>query len=206
MLAVLNRCQDALDATRRLDFLGPLLLRLYLVPVFWMAGTQKLKDIDATAAWFGNPDWGLGLPFPELLAWAAALSEAGGAILLLFGLAVRWVSIPLMVTMLVAICAVHWPYGWQVIADPAAPFANERVLAAAEKLQRARALLREHGNYQWLTGSGQFVVLNNGIEFAATYLAMLLALFFGGAGRWLSLDYWLARRWRQQRTRMDGGA
>jgi uncharacterized membrane protein YphA (DoxX/SURF4 family) len=199
MIALLNRFQDALEATQRLDFLGPLLLRLYLVPVFWMAGTHKLADIDATAAWFGNPDWGLGLPFPELLAWAAALTEAGGAILLLFGFAVRWISIPLIITMLVAIFAVHWPYGWQAIADPSAPFANERVLAAAEKLERARAILREHGNYDWLTGSGKFVVLNNGIEFAATYLVILVALFFSGAGRWLSLDYWLERRFRTPR-------
>ena len=43
-------------------------------------------DIEATAAWFGNPEWGLGLPFPTLLAWLAGLSEAGGAILLLLGL------------------------------------------------------------------------------------------------------------------------
>jgi len=195
MLTVLNRLQDALDASRRLDLLGPLLLRLYLVPVFWMAGSRKLADIDATAAWFGNPDWGLGLPFPTLLAWLAGLSEAGGAILLLVGLGVRWVAVPLMATMLVAIFAVHWEYGWQAIADPGAPFANQRVQAAAEKLERARQILREHGDYAWLTGSGRLVILNNGIEFAVTYLVMLVALFFGGAGRWVSLDYWLARRW-----------
>ncbi len=87
----------------------PLALRLYLAPVFWMAGCQKLADMPATIEWFGNPDWGLGLLFPELLAWLAALSEAGGAVLLLCGLAVRWISLPLMVTMLVAIFAVHWP-------------------------------------------------------------------------------------------------
>ncbi|MFP6848165.1 MAG: DoxX family protein [Pseudomonas sp.] len=198
MLSFLNRLQDALDATRRLDFLGPLLLRLYLVPVFWMAGTHKLADMDATAAWFGNPDWGLGLPFPELLAWAAALTEAGGALLLLFGLAVRWVSIPLIVTMLVAIFTVHWPFGWQAIADASAPFANERVMASVEKIARARELLKEHGNYDWLTSSGKLVVLNNGIEFAATYLIMLVVLFFSGAGRWLSLDYWLSKVLRQR--------
>ncbi|MDO9623174.1 MAG: DoxX family protein [Pseudomonas sp.] len=198
MLSFFNRLQDALDATRRLDFIGPLLLRLYLVPVFWMAGMHKLADIDATAAWFGNPDWGLGLPFPELLAWAAALTEAGGALLLLFGLAVRWVSIPLIVTMLVAIFAVHLPYGWQAIADAGAPFANERVVESVGKLERARELLKEHGNYEWLTSSGKLVVLNNGIEFAATYLVMLVVLFFSGAGRWLSLDYWLGRVFRQQ--------
>jgi hypothetical protein len=37
-------------------------------------------------------------------------------------------------------------------------------------------------------------LLNNGIEFAATYFIMLLALFFIGAGRYLSVDFWLARR------------
>jgi uncharacterized membrane protein YphA (DoxX/SURF4 family) len=197
MLSLLNRLQDGLDATRRLDFLAPLLLRLYLVPIFWMAGTHKLADMDSTIAWFGNPDWGLGLPFPAVLAWLAALTEVGGALLLLCGLAVRWISVPLMVTMLVAIFTVHWEFGWQAIADASAPFANERVLAAGEKLERARELLQEHGNYDWLTSSGKFVVLNNGIEFAVTYLLMLLALFFAGAGRWLSIDYWLALRFRQ---------
>lgn len=196
MLTLLNRLQDGLDASRRLDFIAPLLLRLYLVPIFWMAGMNKLADMDATIAWFGNPDWGLGLPFPTLLAWLAALTEAGGALLLLCGLAVRWISIPLMVTMLVAIVSVHWPFGWQAIADAGAPLASQRVLDSVEKLARARELLRAHGNYDWLTSSGKLVVLNNGIEFAATYLLMLLALFFSGAGRWLSLDYWLARRWR----------
>ena len=43
MLATLNRLQDRLDATRRLDFIAPLLLRLYLVPVLWMAGSRKLQ-------------------------------------------------------------------------------------------------------------------------------------------------------------------
>lgn len=74
MKTVFLRLQHALDVTRRADFLAPLALRLYLAPVFWMAGSQKLADMPATIEWFGNPDWGLGLPFPELLAWLAALS------------------------------------------------------------------------------------------------------------------------------------
>jgi len=41
-------------------------------------------------------------------------------------------------------------------------------------------------------------VLNNGIEFAATYLVMLLSLFFTGGGRLLSLDYWLQRQLRNR--------
>ena len=38
----------------------------------------------------------------------------------------------------------------------------------------------------------------SGIEFAVTYLLMLLALFFSGAGRWLSLDHWLAKALRRR--------
>ncbi|HHE31716.1 MAG TPA: hypothetical protein ENL07_03575, partial [Chlorobaculum parvum] len=63
-----------------------------------------------------------------------------------------------------------------------------------ERLERAMAILQEHGNYEWLTSSGEFVILNNGIEFAATYFIMLLVLFFYGAGRSVSLDYWIARQ------------
>ncbi|VAW67633.1 FIG035246: DoxX family protein, partial [hydrothermal vent metagenome] len=63
--------QSLLNKTRAVDFLGPLALRLYLVPIFWMAGTKKLADMDSIIDWFGNSDWGLGLPFPELLAWLA---------------------------------------------------------------------------------------------------------------------------------------
>jgi len=88
--------------------------------------------------------------------------------------------------------------GWPAIADASAPFANERLMASVDKLERVRELLKQHGNYDWLTSSGKLVVLNNGIEFAATYLVMLVALFFSGAGRWLSLDYWLSKALRKQ--------
>ena len=171
---------------RHLDGLAPLALRLYLVPVFWMAGTQKISGMESTIEWFGNPDWGLGLPFPSLLAHMAAYTEAIGALLLLVGLATRWISIPLMVTMLVAIFAVHWDSGWAAIADSG----SEDV---AVRLGAARELLQEHGNYSWLTEKGSFVILNNGIEFAVTYLIMLFSLLFTGGGRYVSADYYLSK-------------
>ena len=62
-----------------------------------------------------------------------------------------------------------------------------------ERLTAARQLLERHGNYRWLTERGSLVVLNNGIEFAATYLIMLLSLLFHGGGRWVSLDHWLVK-------------
>jgi uncharacterized membrane protein YphA (DoxX/SURF4 family) len=201
MTRLLGALQNVLDSTRAVDFLAPLALRLYLVPIFWMAGSKKLQDIDSTAEWFGNPDWGLGLPYPEFMAWAASLTEAGGAILLLIGLAVRWVSIPLMVTMVVAAVTVHWQNGWLAIAEGAdSLFATERTIAAMERLDRIKSILHEHGNYDWLTEDGGVVILNNGIEFAVTYLIMLLALFFIGAGKYVSLDYWIARRYRGYRA------
>ncbi|HBK55222.1 MAG TPA: DoxX family protein, partial [Xanthomonadales bacterium] len=135
-----------------------------------------------------------------------------GGFLLLFGLATRYIAIPLMITMLVAAFAVHWDKGWFAIAPsdpstsmakplaalgiPAAKRSLENSEEVGKRLTAARALLREHGNYDWLTAKGGFVVLNNGIEFAATYFIMLLVLFFQGAGRYLSLDYWIARRFR----------
>ena len=192
MLHMLNRLHHSLDRTRALDFLAPLALRLYLTPIFWMAGTRKLMDMDSTIAWFGNS--GLGLPFPELMAWLATLTEVVGAILLLLGLGVRWISIPLMITMLVATFTVHWHNGWLAIAEGAGSlFATDRTLGAIERLDRARAILQEHGNYQWLTEKGSFVVLNNGIEFAVTYFIMLLTLFFIGSGKYLGLDHWIGK-------------
>jgi uncharacterized membrane protein YphA (DoxX/SURF4 family) len=178
----------------RFDFLAPLLMRLYLVPIFWMAGTNKLEGFDGVVQWFGNDDWGLGLPFPYLLAMLAILAEVLGAIALLFGLALRLMTIPMMFTMFIAMTSVHGQFGWQAIADANAPFANDRVMAADEKKEIVISLLQEHGNYEWLTSSGSITILNNGIEFAATYFIMLLALFFIGSGRYVSVDYWIRRR------------
>ena len=173
-----------------LEGLAPLAMRLYLVPVFWMAGTQKIMHMENTIEWFGNAEWGLGLPFPTLLAHMAAYTEAGGAVLLLLGFGTRWISIPLMATMVVAAVTVHLEHGWAAIADSSLP-------EVAQRLGRAKDILREHGNYDWLTGEGPIVILNNGIEFAATYFIMLLALLFIGGGRYVSVDYYLGRLLRR---------
>ncbi len=195
---MLNQCstlwQNIILRLTKADGIAALALRLYLAPIFWMAGTHKLAAFEDTVAWFGNDDWGLGLPFPWLLAALATFTELAGAVLLTLGLMTRVIAIPLIFTMIVAMTSVHGEFGWQAIADPSAPFANERVLASAEKIAYTREVLQEHTNYDWVTGSGKVVILNNGIEFAATYLIMLLALLFWGAGRYVSLDYWFSRR------------
>lgn len=193
MQAVVNYYHRLIQQSQHVSGIAPLLLRLYLVPVMAQAGWTKLSSFADTVSWFGNSDWGLGLPAPALLVSLVIAAELGGAILLLLGLFTRLATIPLMVTMLVAIFAVHWPNGWLAIADSSSWLANQQVQASAQQLNAGREILQQHGHYDWLTKHGNFVILNNGIEFAATYFIMLLSLFFAGGGRYTSLDYLLQR-------------
>ena len=190
-----------LDKSLIFDGFAPLLFRLYLAPVMIQGGWTKYQRFEGIVDWFGNTDYGLGLPFPFVLAFLATAAELVGGLLLLMGLATRWVSIPLMVTMLVAAFSVHWPNGWAAIADASSWMSdgtimlNEAVMNAPDKLSAVKGILQQHGNYEWLTSSGKFVVLNNGIEFAMTYFIMLLSLFFTGGGKFTSVDHFLAKRY-----------
>lgn len=193
MITLLNKAHSLLNFSNKLDFIAPLLIRLYLVPIFWMAGIKKYESFDSTVDWFGNTEWGLGLPFPALLAFLVTAVEILGAVLLFVGLTVRWISIPLILTMVVAAITVHLENGWLAIAEGSGFFSSDRTVAAIERLDRAKDILQQYGNYNWLTEQGSLVVLNNGIEFAATYSIMLLVLVFVGGGRYISLDYWFLK-------------
>jgi uncharacterized membrane protein YphA (DoxX/SURF4 family) len=189
----LKRVQGWLDATRKIDFLGPLALRLYLAPIFILAGMNKLGNAEALSGYFAS----LGIPAPDLMVYVAGGTELVGGILLIGGLAVRWIAVPLMFTMVVAAGTAHWENGWHVLPEGELQmpweWRKDLIEAADEKRTRARAILREHGNYEWLTAAGPITILKNGIEFAATYFIMLLALFFTGSGK-LGLDYWIRKR------------
>ena len=178
------------NSVNKVDFLAPLLFRVYLAPVLIQAGWNKLNSFEDTVAWFGNA---LGLPIPELMAGLATGTEFIGGIMLLIGFGTRVMAIPMMVTMLVAIFAVHWENGWLAISDSSSWLANDRVMEAVERKDAVKSILKEHGNYSWLTGRGSVTILNNGIEFAATYFIMLLSLMFTGGGRYVSVDYWLCK-------------
>lgn len=192
-MELLTRLQDLLDATRKLDFLAPVLLRLFLAPIFILAGLNKLGNVEAVAWWFDS----IGFPAPTLMVYLAGLTELVGGIGLLLGLAVRWLSVPLMVTMIMAAASVHWDSGWHVLPETELTvpweWRQDLIEDAVERRDAARSLLQEHGDYDWLTQAGPITVLKNGIEFAATYFIMLLTLFFIGAGRFLSLDYWIRK-------------
>ena len=164
-----------------------LLIRLLLAYAFFGPAMEKWANMDATIAWFGNPDWGLGLPFPELNAYMAASVEIVGVVMLVIGLGSRMISIPLIFVMFMAYFTVHMDHGWLAIASSSAD------PGVAERLDMARGILKEHGNYSWLTEKGSFVVLQNGAEFVVTYIVMLLSLISFGSGR-ISLDYLLSKK------------
>lgn len=192
-MSFLKKMQGWIDATRKIDFLGPLAFRLFLAPIFIFAGMAKLSSVGGTAGWFES----IGIPAPMLMAYVAGLTELIGGVLLVPGIAVRWVAVPLMFSMAVAAGAVHWENGWHVLPETELTvpweWRKDLIDEAVEKRTKARSLLREHGNYAWLTSAGPITVLKNGIEFAATYFIMLLSLFFTGAGK-LSVDHLVRRR------------
>ena len=194
----IQNVQQVFDKISVIDGIAPLLLRIYLAPIFIKAGYGKLASFENTAAWFGNPDWGLGLPFPELMAALAGGTEFFGGWLLLFGLATRLIAIPLMFTMVVAAVTAHWQFGWHALPESSLTvpweWRMDLIEGANERRDAARSLLQEYGNYQWLTETGSITVLKNGIEFAATYFVMLVALFFTGGGRFTSIDHFIARK------------
>lgn len=201
MMKLLNRLQDTLDAAvRSLDFLGPAALRIYLAPIFILAGYNKVQHAEHLVPYFA----GLGIPVPEIAVWVAALTELLGGVALLAGLAVRWLAIPLMFTMAVAAATAHWENGWHALPETELTVPWEWRMDIIEEAnirkERAQEILREHSNYDWITEYGGITILKNGIEFSATYFVMLLALFFLGAGRFFSVDYWIARRYRDNST------
>ena len=180
-----------LDKFKALDFTAPLLLRLYLAPIFILAGANKIENAEYLGPYFE----GLGIPAPELMVYLAAYTEFLGGIALLLGLAVRWAAIPLMFTMIVAAATAHWDNGWHALPETELTvpweWRTDLIEEGNIRKERAKDILRENSNYDWITSAGSITVLKNGIEFAATYFVMLLALFFMGAGRWFSVDYWI---------------
>lgn len=196
IISFLNAAQNCLEKLLLFGFMIPLFIRAYLVPLYWTAGMNKLNSFSDTVAWFGNSEWGLGLPFPAVNATLAISAEIGGAILLALGLATRWACIPLIFTMFVAAFTVHLKNGWQVIYDQMSAFPPADIDQALDRLSKAKSILKEHGNYSWLTEHGNLVMSNNGVEFVAAYAIMLLALLVLGGGNYLSLDYWISKFFR----------
>lgn len=85
--------------------LHPVLLLLRLITGFglFFAGKGKLFNIDQTAEFFTSLD----IPMPYINAIMAGSTEMIGGALLILGLGTRLISIPLTITMLVALSTAH---------------------------------------------------------------------------------------------------
>ncbi len=169
---------------RGLDFLPPLLFRLFLAPLLWVSGSQKLGFASSSDyIWYNPLTWlntdnpihqatasGLAnLPFigdavSGLLTTSIGWLEVIGAFLLLIGFAVRWISLPLLV--LIALTGFMALNGQNIITT-------------------LKELLLTHG-YTDMSSSG--------FSKALMYFLILLSLFFMGAGRFFSVDWFLHRR------------
>ncbi len=78
---------------------APLLARLSVGALFFQSGWGKIHHLERTTSFFNN----LGIPAPAFHAILVGNVEWVGGILLLLGLATRAISLPLIVTMSVAI-------------------------------------------------------------------------------------------------------
>ncbi|MDE7590799.1 DoxX family protein [Enterobacter bugandensis] len=186
---VMNAYDFVVTKIMKADFIALLLIRLYLVPVIFEGAHSKVLGFSGTVAWFSQPtaQGGLGLPFPFLLAILATSTEVLGLVCISLGLLTRLIAIPMMVVMSVASLMVHWSHGWLAIAS------ND--MESAQRMTAFLQWLMENfpGRYNYITQLGDPVVLNNGIEFSATYFIMLLVLLIYGGGKFVSVDYWLKK-------------
>ncbi|KAB2642263.1 MAG: DoxX family protein, partial [Verrucomicrobia bacterium] len=81
---------------------------------FFLTGKGKLLNLDKTASFFAD----LGIPLPKLNAMVVGSLECFGGLLLLAGLFSRVVSLPLMVSMLVAYATADRDALQSILSDP----------------------------------------------------------------------------------------
>jgi putative oxidoreductase len=81
----------------------PLVARLLLAALFIVAGFNKIMNVAGTAGYMGR----LGLPAPELMAWAVIVTELLGGLLLVIGWKTRWVAWGLAIFTLVTAVLGH---------------------------------------------------------------------------------------------------
>ena len=87
-----------------LTWAGPLAVRIVVGWVFMWTGWQKLHFLPRMIENFR--EWGI--PAPEILTTFASGMEFAGGLLLLVGLLTRFISVPMMIIMLVAIASAKW--------------------------------------------------------------------------------------------------
>ncbi|MDR3385617.1 MAG: DoxX family protein [Rudaea sp.] len=99
---VINSCQAALNVFAKLQWLAPLVVRLFF-GYFWLeTGWAKLHNLDGAIARF--VDWGI--PYAAFNAPLSAGTEFVGGVLLMLGLVTRLTSAVMIFNLIVAIALV----------------------------------------------------------------------------------------------------
>lgn len=116
MIAKLIRffARPPVDAPR-----ATVLVRLMVGSVFFWEGLLKFVYVNQGVGRFTK----LGMPAPELLAHAIATLEIVGGLLLMFGLATRWLALPFIIEMVVAMLStkIGVYFGTSPLPMPPAP-------------------------------------------------------------------------------------
>ncbi|SDZ77667.1 DoxX protein [Thiothrix caldifontis] len=170
----------SLEWMRVFDFIAPLAIRLFLAPMFWVSGVKHLGLFSSSDFVIYNPlTWINTEAFQQSVAAMSNTVLAGmgaetlliligtieivAAILLVLGFAVRWVVLALMFAVVVL---------------------GLMAMGEAGFLTTMQQLVMSHG---------YTTMVNNQTEVYLVYFVLLLALFFMGAGRWVSLDWFIYR-------------
>lgn len=84
---------------------GPLLGRLLIATIFVVSGLSKFADPAGNIVYARS----MGLPFPEVAVWAAAMVEVVGGLLIAFGLRTREAAISLFLYLIPVTAVFHRP-------------------------------------------------------------------------------------------------
>ena len=104
-----NKYYSIVDSLSNLKSLPLLLMRIILAIGFFGPAKMKMGNIQGIVDWFET----INIPMPALNAYMATGTEALGVVLLILGLGTRLISIPLIITMIVAIVTVHIGNGFE---------------------------------------------------------------------------------------------
>jgi len=85
-----------------------LAMRLILAIGFYHPAVTKFKNINGTAEWFAS----MNFPLPKFSVLLVGTFEFIGFFLLMLGFLTRYISIPLMFIMLIAVVGVHMSNGY----------------------------------------------------------------------------------------------
>jgi putative oxidoreductase len=96
------KLEMAFTVLKRMEWVPILLMRLFIGYFFAETGWGKIHNLDTMTQRF--IEWGI--PFPAFNAALSGYTEFIGGVLIILGLATRFVSLPLAFNMLVAIVSV----------------------------------------------------------------------------------------------------